>query len=54
MNAVPTTNATVYLDGEKLWQDGRMTIWTDEELVKAADAHGGAGALFAQRQIWWG
>jgi hypothetical protein len=54
VNAVPTTNATVYLDGEKLWQDGRMTIWTDEELVKAADAHGGAGALFAQRQIWWG
>jgi hypothetical protein len=54
VNAVPSTNSTVYLDGEKLWENGRMTVWSDEELVKAAAPHGGAAALFAQRPIWWG
>lgn len=54
VNAVPSTDATVYVDGETLWVDGRLTIWTDEELAKAADKYGGAGPLFAQRPIWWG
>jgi hypothetical protein len=46
---------TVYLDGEKVWDQGRLTIWSDPEVRACARSLGhDPDVLFAQRPIWWG
>jgi hypothetical protein len=46
---------TVYLDGEKVWDRGRLTVWSDPELRACASSLGhDPDVLFAARPIWWG
>jgi 2,5-dihydroxypyridine 5,6-dioxygenase len=51
INAV-CMNPTVYLGGEKVWENGRLTIWNDPELRQIASKYGDPNILFAPRPIW--
>lgn len=51
INAV-CMNPTVYLDGEKLWEKGRLTIWSDPKLREIASKYGDPDILCAPKPIW--
>lgn len=53
VNAV-LNEPTVYLDGEKIWDRGRLKIWDSDELRSIAEKYGDADVLSASRPIWWG
>ncbi|TAN27486.1 MAG: hypothetical protein EPN30_03745 [Actinomycetota bacterium] len=53
VNAV-LNEPTVYLDGEKVWDRGRLEIWQSPELRKIAEKYGDPDALTVPRSIWWG
>lgn len=45
-------NATVYLDGEIMATNGRLSIWDDPEIVELATKYGTPAALFAPTEVW--
>lgn len=45
-------NATVYLDGEIMAVNGRLSIWDDPEIVEIATKYGTPAALFAPTEVW--
>jgi hypothetical protein len=53
VNAV-LNEPTVYLDGEKVWDRGRLEIWQSPELREIAGKYGDPDVLAASRPIWWG
>jgi hypothetical protein len=53
VNAV-LNEPTVYLDGEKVWDKGRLEIWDSDELRSIASKYGDPEVISASRPIWWG
>jgi hypothetical protein len=45
---------TVYLDGEKVWDNGHLVAWNDPDMQEIGRKYGDPAVLFSQRPIWWG
>jgi hypothetical protein len=45
---------TVYLDGEKVWDNGHLLAWADPDMQELGRKYGDPTVMFAQRPIWWG
>jgi hypothetical protein len=53
VNAV-LNEPTVYLDGERIWDRGRLDSWQTSEMRSIAEKHGDPDVIAASRPIWWG
>lgn len=53
VNAV-LNEPTVYLDGQKVWDRGRLDIWQTSEMRSIAEKYGDPDVISASRPIWWG
>lgn len=51
VNATLHTQPTVYLDGNAVWENGRLNIWEDLEILEIAAKYGNPEVFLSQREI---